>query len=438
MEVTLINIRINFLYLLLLTLKTRAFMETKFLRSEWPKFIKHLDEQGFCRALKNAYRNEIDRILKKMDEGKFSTYAEHFSDYKGRKPRTERTLMDKQHIIAMIKRFDLYGYYPEKKVRYTKEKERLDEVLIPYYRELADNYRDLLEKNGLSKGSIYGDVLIARQFLKHLQDADIKTLKSVSESVVHELFYKDGAIVRNGYDFSFAIRRFLNKMQHKIGKEICERITSYLPKSAQIHKPYNAITEEELEKLKTVLKDDSLGFSLRDRAIMTVAVYTGLRRSDIANLCLDDLDWENDKIRIIQEKTGNPVTLPLRPVVGNAIYDYIINERPKIDLPYVFLTDEPNNPRKRKMSPSVFSKMSYKFFDAAGIRMNGENRGFHMFRHHMATALLNNGYETPIIMSALGHTAPLAVDYYLESDYKQLKECGIDISRWPIGKEVLA
>ena len=77
-------------------------METKFLRSEWPKFIKHLDEQGFCRALKNAYRNEIDRILKKMDEGKFSTYAEHFSDYKGRKPRTERTLMDKQHIIIRM------------------------------------------------------------------------------------------------------------------------------------------------------------------------------------------------------------------------------------------------------------------------------------------------------------------------------------------------
>ena len=67
-------------------------METKFLRSEWPKFIKHLDEQGFCRALKNAYRNEIDRILKKMDEGIFSTYAEHISEMKEHKPRTEATL----------------------------------------------------------------------------------------------------------------------------------------------------------------------------------------------------------------------------------------------------------------------------------------------------------------------------------------------------------
>ena len=434
MEVTLINIRINFLYLLLLTIKKGVFMETKILRTKWPKFIRHLDEQGFCRALKIAYRNEIDRILKKMDEGKFSTYAEHFSEIKEQKSRTDATLRFKEHVVAMIKRFDLYGYYPEKKVRYTKDKGRLDEMLIPSYKELVDKYRNRLEKTGLKKTTIDADVFIARKFLNHLQDAGIMTLKDTKESVVHELFltYVNS---RRGYDFSFGVRRFMTKMEYAIGKKLSSRIISYLPKSAKIHKPYDAITIEEMDKLKGVLADDSLGFSFRDRAIMTVALYTGLRRSDIANLQLDDIDWENDKIRIKQGKTGNPLTLPLRPVVGNAIYDYIVNERPKVNLPYVFLTDEPNNPRKRKMSPSVFSKMSYKFFDAAGIRMNGENRGFHMFRHHMATALLSKGYETPIIMSVLGHTAPLAVDYYLESDYNQLKECGIDVSQWNRGKE---
>jgi integrase len=336
----------------------------------------------------------------------------------------------------MIKRFDLYGYYPEKKVRYSKGKGRLDEVLIPSYKELVDKYRNLLEKTGLKKSTIYGDVFIARKFLNYLQDAGIMSLKDTKETVVHELFLTCVSSYR-GYDFSFGVRRFMTKMEYAIGKKLSSRIMSYLPKSAKIHKPYDAITIDEMDKLKGVLADDSLGFSFRDRAIMTVAMYTGLRRSDIVNLRLDNIDWENDRIRINQGKTGNPVTLPLRPVVGNAIYDYIVNERPKVDLPYIFLTDEPNNPRKRKMSPSVLAKMSYKFFDAAGIRMNGENRGFHMFRHHMATALLNKGYETPIIMSVLGHTAPLAVDYYLESDYNQLKGCGIDVSQWNRGKETV-
>jgi site-specific recombinase XerD len=62
----------------------------------------------------------------------------------------------------------------------------------------------------------------------------------------------------------------------------------------------------------------------------------------------------------------------------------------------------------------------------------------HLFRHNIASSLLNNGHESAIIMEVLGHKAPLAVDYYLESDYVQLKECGIDISRWPIRKEVLS
>ena len=276
-------------------------METKILRTKWPKFIHHLDEQGFCRALKIAYRNEIDRILKKMDEGKFSTYAEHFSEIKEQKSRTDATLRFKEHVVAMIKRFDLYGYYPEKKVRYTKDKGRLDEMLIPSYKELVDKYRNRLEKTGLKKTTIDADVFIARKFLNHLQDAGIMTLKDTKESVVHELFltYVNS---RRGYDFSFGVRRFMTKMEYAIGKKLSSRIISYLPKSAKIHKPYDAITIEEMDKLKGVLADDSLGFSFRDRAIMTVALYTGLRRSDIANLQLDDIDWGNDKIRIKQGK----------------------------------------------------------------------------------------------------------------------------------------
>ena len=181
------------------------------------------------------------------------------------------------------------------------------------------------------------------------------------------------------------------------------------------------------------ISQGTLGFPLRDRAILIIAIYTGLRRSDIANLRLNNIDWEGDRIKIVQGKTGNPVALPLRPVVGNAIYDYITKERPQSDSPYIFLHSQ----KGTKLSSTFFSKMSYKFFDAAGIRMNGENRGMHMFRHYVATSLINEGHDTPIVMSVLGHTVPLAVDYYLESDYMQLKECGIDISRWPIRKEVL-
>lgn len=407
-------------------------METKKLQRDWLLFLNYLDEQGYCKARIDAYKCEIHRILRKMDDGSFTTYDEYLLDYERKKPRSESAMWQKRHAVGMIKRFDLYGYLPDKKIRIEKDRERVYEVLSPAYKNIVDSYQSILSKKNLKESSIEGDVRIAKQFLKHLQDNGIIEIQSVNEAVVHSLFYAEGEKKR-GYDFSFGVRRFINVMEPYFDKDFCHRVCSYLPKSAKVHKPYDAISEEELNKLKAVLLDDSFDFPLRDRAIMTMAVYTGLRRSDIANLRMDCIDWENDKIRIIQGKTGNSLVLPLRPIVGNAIYDYITKERPQSSEPYVFLHSQNGT----KLNPTFFSKMSYKFFDAAGIRMNGENRGMHMFRHNVATSLLNNGHDTPIVMSVLGHTAPLAVDYYLESDYEQLKTCGIDISRWPMRKEVL-
>ena len=414
------------------TTQKRDGLKATELSSKWQTFINHLDEQGYSEARKKAYLSEINRIIAAQKDGSFVSYEEYLSNYERIKPRTENAMWYKRHIVGMIKRYDLYNYLPDKGIRIFKERDRTYEVLHPSYKALVDTYRIKLSDKGLRDTTISSDVTIATLFLKHLQDSGIEELRFVKEDIIHQLFYKDGSILR-GYDFSFGVRRFMNVMKSAIGEGLCSHICSFLPKSAKVHKPYDAITKDELDKLKAVLLDDNLGFPLRDRAILIIAIYTGLRRSDIANLRLNNIDWEGDRIKIVQGKTGNPVALPLRPVVGNAIYDYITKERPQSDSPYIFLHSQ----KGTKLSSTFFSKMSYKFFDAAGIRKNGENRGMHMFRHYVATSLINEGHDTPIVMSVLGHTVPLAVDYYLESDYMQLKECGIDISRWPIRKEVL-
>ena len=116
------------------------------------------------------------------------------------------------------------------------------------------------------------------------------------------------------------------------------------------------------------------------------------------------------------------------------MYDYIKEERPNSKSPYIFLSTRKG---RLKMSPTGLPVLSYKVFNVAGIRINGEKKGLHLLRHRVATSLINNGHESPIVMSVLGHTVPLAVDYYLESDYKKLKECGLDINQWYIRKEVL-
>lgn len=91
---------------------------------------------------------------------------------------------------------------------------------------------------------------------------------------------------------------------------------------------------EDDEILESALKNESK----RNKAIILLAFKLGLRDIDICTLTFDSIDWIKDKITIVQKKTNMPITLPLLPVVGNAIMEYILEDRPQPDdgFPYVF------------------------------------------------------------------------------------------------------
>lgn len=87
--------------------------------------------------------------------------------------------------------------------------------------------------------------------------------------------------------------------------------------------------------------DRSTAMGKRDYAMIMTAAVTGIRSVDIINLTFDAIDWINGEIRIIQHKTGKTLALPLTTDVGEAIQDYILNGRPKSDLPFVFYVQNP-------------------------------------------------------------------------------------------------
>ena len=87
-------------------------------------------------------------------------------------------------------------------------------------------------------------------------------------------------------------------------------------------KPY--ITALDEEKLFHVMKEAPL----RTKAMMRLAIRLGIRDIDICNLRFSQIDWQNDQIILEQKKTGVTLSLPLLEDVGNAIMDYIMNERP--------------------------------------------------------------------------------------------------------------
>ena len=68
--------------------------------------------------------------------------------------------------------------------------------------------------------------------------------------------------------------------------------------------------------------------SARDAAITLLALTTGLRACDIIGLRLADIDWRGQVIAIVQQKTSNPLTVPLTGLVVARLVDYVLGDRP--------------------------------------------------------------------------------------------------------------
>lgn len=197
--------------------------------------------------------------------------------------------------------------------------------------------------------------------------------------------------------------------------------------------------------LDNVLEKDVLSFfasedgtNIRSRSykrdIGLLLFFTGIRAGDIADLRLNEIDWQNDLIVRRQQKTGNSLDLPLIAVVGNAIYDYISNDRPNVKNDHVFLW---NSPPYAELGSDAIWQICEKIYSAAGVRRSpGERRGSHIFRHHLATHLAGKGFAQPVISNTLGHSEPTTLSYYLSADMVHLRELALSIEQFPLGKEV--
>jgi integrase len=164
----------------------------------------------------------------------------------------------------------------------------------------------------------------------------------------------------------------------------------------------------------------------RTKAIIFLAIKLGLRDSDICNLRFQEIDWQNDRIRLLQEKTGNPLVLPLLPDVGNALMDYILHERPKRNdrYPYVFLRQQA--PYKR--ITTVYHICS-KLITKLGITpVNGKSKGVHVYRYTMVHKLLEAKTPHQVITDVLGHVSKESDKPYISMEESMLRVCALDLS----------
>lgn len=152
----------------------------------------------------------------------------------------------------------------------------------------------------------------------------------------------------------------------------------------------------------------------RDRCILLLLWRLALRAGDIADLQLTDIDWRAGRIRLAG-KNRREIWLPLPQDVGEALVDYLQNERPSVDSSYVFTKSiAPAGPVNGHLVSSVVRRA------IARVGIATPSRGAHLLRHSAATAMLRQGASLSQIGSLLRHESLETTWLYAKVDHDLL------------------
>ena len=161
----------------------------------------------------------------------------------------------------------------------------------------------------------------------------------------------------------------------------------------------------------------------RDAAIALLALTTGIRSCDLVALRLGDIDWRSQTASLVQQKTHNPLTVPLMPVVVDRLATYVLAERPDSPDDHVFLRCKA--PHTCLSDHAAIHRITAGVFARAGVtEFKG---GTALLRHNAASRLLRASVPLPTISAVLGHASADSTNTYLSVDRDRLLGCVLDV-----------
>lgn len=200
------------------------------------------------------------------------------------------------------------------------------------------------------------------------------------------------------------------------------------PKVTQASKLPTTYTEEEVRKVIMAI-DRSSAKGKRDYLVLLLAAEYGWRASDITSFSNYQIDWEKNKISIIQYKTGIPVEFPLLASVGNAIIEYLKYGRPAGGDDVIIVNHENTHKGRKLTSPTIHSLVANAMKLANISNWKTKKHGPHALRHSLASNMLKHNVSIPIIKTVLGHQSVESTKMYLSIDVEKLRLCSLPIPK---------
>ena len=266
------------------------------------------------------------------------------------------------------------------------------------YRPCPASYLQKLELKQYALSTAKTYVLLFEKFITHYKDHQ---LNCIDENDIREYMQ---LLVKQGKSHSY-----LNQMINSI-KFYYEVVLEMPNRFYSIERPIKRTTLPKvisLEEVQAIINNTN---NIKHKCIVSLLYSAGLRRSEILNLKLEDIDSKRMVITVKHGKGNKDRLTILSPSVLKDLRTYFKKWKPK-----TYLFESPNG---KRYSPESVVKIIKNAAKKAKIMKNITP---HMLRHSFATHLLENGTDLRYIQVLLGHNSSRTTEIYTQVATNQLK-----------------
>jgi len=272
---------------------------------------------------------------------------------------------------------------------------------------ILELYKSELEIQGYTKNTVKTYLFFIKEFLNFLEKKG-KNLDDLDKRLLKEFLLKSHSdkkySIKSFYNLILALKSFLKFIEREdlLTQLKLPKLPKALPK---------ALSKEEIKKLVNATEN------IRDKLIILLFYSTGLRVSELRNLNLTDINFEDKFLIVRQGKGRKDRVIPLSDKVIELIKEYLKWREEKfkdknIEKEALFL-----NKSGKRISTVSLEKIVRNLGKKVGIKVT-----CHMLRHSFATHMLENGADIRVIQEILGHEKLSTTQIYTKVTTKYLKE----------------
>lgn len=271
---------------------------------------------------------------------------------------------------------DDYKKYVSDFKQYLFEDGKSENTIASYVGDVEKFYEWLLTKDTVVDGLLKRFYITS--YKKYLVDQKYK-VNTVNKKI-NSLSCYNAYLISAGVMTEMVVNLRKDKMKIACGSE---------------HK-VEVLSDDDVERLLFLIEDQSK-VSKRDKAIILVLLYCGLRVSECTGLLIDNIDFITRQLTVVG-KGLKERTIPCRKEVIVAIRDYMETERKKNKhnaSEYLFLSN-----RSVKMDRDAIARRLKKYGDTLNIKLYP-----HLFRHTFCTNLVKKNVNISTVSKLAGHSS---------------------------------